>query len=60
MSLLSWALVFLVVSMIAALFGFTNVAAGAAGIARVLFGIFVIILIVLLILAFAGRTAVVV
>lgn len=50
MSLLKWALVFLVISLIAALFGFGGIAAGAADIARVLFYVFVAICVVLFIL----------
>jgi len=58
MGLLGWALVFLVISLVAALFGFTGIAAGAAVIARVLFGIFLIIFLVLLLLALFGAAAV--
>src|SRR5204863_6855450 len=43
MSLLKWAFVFLVISLVAALFGFTGISAASADIARVLFYIFVII-----------------
>jgi uncharacterized membrane protein YtjA (UPF0391 family) len=50
MSLLKWALIFLVVSLVAALFGFTGISAASADIARVLFYIFVIIFLVLLVL----------
>jgi len=57
MALLRWALVFLVVSLIAALFGFGNIAEGTADIARVLFFIFLAICIVLFVLgAMAYRT----
>src|SRR5687767_6099126 len=40
-NMLRWAFAFLVIALIAAIFGFGNVAEGAAGIAKVLFGIFV-------------------
>lgn len=50
MSLLKWALIFLVISLVAALFGFTGIAAASADIARILFYIFVVIFMVLLIL----------
>ena len=50
MSLLKWALIFPVVSIIAAVFGFGGIAAASADIARVLFYIFVVIFVVLLIL----------
>lgn len=49
MGLLHWAIIFFVVSLIAALFGFTGISAAAAGIAKILFWIFAIIFIVLLI-----------
>jgi uncharacterized membrane protein YtjA (UPF0391 family) len=50
MSLLKWALVFFIVSIIAALFGFTDIAAATADVARILFYIFLVIFIVLLVL----------
>jgi uncharacterized membrane protein YtjA (UPF0391 family) len=50
MSLLKWAVVFFVVSLIAALFGFTDVAAATADVAKILFYIFLVIFIVLLVL----------
>lgn len=50
MGLLGWAVIFLVIALVAALFGFTNIAAGAMGIARVLFGIFLIIFLFFLVL----------
>ncbi|QKT05066.1 DUF1328 domain-containing protein [Ectothiorhodospiraceae bacterium 2226] len=48
--MLAWALVSLVVAVIAAAVGFTGVAAGAAMIAKWLFGIFLLIAVILLIL----------
>jgi uncharacterized membrane protein YtjA (UPF0391 family) len=50
MTILKWALIFLVVSIIAGLLGFTGISAASADIARVLFYIFVVIFLVLLIL----------
>src|SRR5262249_29714367 len=56
MTLLKWALIFLVVSLVAALFGFTGISAASADIARVLFFIFLVIFVVLLVLGLmAGR-----
>jgi uncharacterized membrane protein YtjA (UPF0391 family) len=56
MGLLGWAVIFLVVSIIAALFGFGGIAAASAGIARVLFFIFIVIFLLLLIFGvLAGR-----
>jgi uncharacterized membrane protein YtjA (UPF0391 family) len=54
--MLKCALVFFIVAIIAAAFGFTDIAAGAATIAKVLFGIFLIICLVFLVLGLmAGR-----
>jgi uncharacterized membrane protein YtjA (UPF0391 family) len=50
MSLLKWALIFLLISLVAALFGFTGISAATADIARILFFIFVVIFLVLLVL----------
>ena len=50
MSLLKWAIIFLIISAVAALFGFTGISHGAADIAKVLFFIFLAICVVLFIL----------
>lgn len=55
MSLLGWALVFLVVAIIAAIFGFGAIATTSAVIAKVLFFIFIVVFAVLLIMALARR-----
>jgi uncharacterized membrane protein YtjA (UPF0391 family) len=55
--LLYWAFVFLVISIVAAIFGFGGIAAGAATIAKILFGIFVIIFLALLIAGLAAGRA---
>jgi uncharacterized membrane protein YtjA (UPF0391 family) len=47
--MLRLALFFLVVSIVAALFGFTGIAVAAAGIARILFFIFLVVFLALLI-----------
>ncbi len=44
--MLSWALVFLVVALIAGLLGFTSIAGAAVGIAKILFFVFVIMAVV--------------
>jgi uncharacterized membrane protein YtjA (UPF0391 family) len=44
--MLRWALIFLVVALIAAVLGFGGIAGSAAGIAKIIFGIFVILLII--------------
>jgi uncharacterized membrane protein YtjA (UPF0391 family) len=41
--MLKWAVVFLIIAIIAGIFGFTDVEAASAGIAKVLFGIFMIL-----------------
>lgn len=58
MALLRWALLFLVIAVIAAIFGFGNVAAGATEIAKVLFYIFLAICVILLIAGAATYRAV--
>ena len=44
--MLHYAVVFLVIALVAALFGFGGIAAGAVGIAKVLFFVFVIMAVV--------------
>jgi len=56
--MLRWALIFLVIALVAALFGFGGIAGAAAGIAQFLFWGFVIITAVLFLLGlFGGRAA---
>lgn len=55
--MLKWALIFLVISIIAALFGFTGIAAGAATIAKWLFFIAIAIFIVFLVLGLIAGEA---
>lgn len=50
MTILKWALIFFVISVIAAIFGFTGISAASADIARLLFYVFVVIFVVLLLL----------
>lgn len=50
--MLSWALLFLVLALIAGLFGFEIVASAFAGIAQILFFVFLVLFVVLL---FVGR-----
>jgi uncharacterized membrane protein YtjA (UPF0391 family) len=47
--MLRWAFIFLVVGLIAALLGFTNVAGASIEIAKILFFIFMVIFLVLLV-----------
>ena len=53
--MLYWALVFFVISLIAALFGFTGIAVATAGIAKILFFIFLILFIIALLFGFRRR-----
>jgi uncharacterized membrane protein YtjA (UPF0391 family) len=48
--MLSWALMFFVISIIAAIFGFTEIAVATAGIAKILFFIFLVVFIVTLVM----------
>jgi uncharacterized membrane protein YtjA (UPF0391 family) len=50
MTLLKWAFIMLIVSLVAALFGFTDIAAASADFARILFFIFLVIFVLLLVL----------
>jgi uncharacterized membrane protein YtjA (UPF0391 family) len=50
MTLLKWALIFFLVSIVAGVFGFTGISAASADVARFLFYVFVVIFLVLLIL----------
>ena len=53
--MLRWAVIFLIVALVAAMFGFTDIASASAGIAKVLFGIFLFIFLVAVVLGlFAG------
>ncbi len=54
--MLKWALFFFVVSIVAAVFGFTGISAAAAGIAKILFFIALAVFVVLLVAAlFIGK-----
>jgi uncharacterized membrane protein YtjA (UPF0391 family) len=50
MTILKWALIFFLVSIVAGILGFTGISAASADIARFLFYVFVVIFLVLLIL----------
>lgn len=54
MDLIWWAIIALVVSVIAGALGFSGVAAGAATIAKLLFGIFIVIALLLFVLVLFG------
>ena len=48
--MLKWAAIFLVIALIAALFGFTGIASAAAGIAKFLFSLFLVICLIFFII----------
>jgi uncharacterized membrane protein YtjA (UPF0391 family) len=52
--MLKYAIIFAVISLIAAALGFGGVAAGAAGIAKILFGLFLILAVIFVVLAALG------
>ena len=53
--MLYWALVFFMVAIIAAIFGFGGIASAAAGIAQILFFVFLVVFVVSLIMGLASR-----
>lgn len=53
--MLSWALIFFVIAIIAAVFGFGGIATASAGIAQVLFFLFLVLFVVSLIMGLARR-----
>jgi uncharacterized membrane protein YtjA (UPF0391 family) len=57
-TLLKWALIMFVVSLIAALFGFTDLSAASADVARILFYIFLVIFLVLLVMGLLAARAI--
>lgn len=57
-TMLKWALIFFVISLIAGVFGFTGISAAASGIARILFFIAVVIFVIFLVLALMAGQAI--
>lgn len=53
--MLNWALVFLVIALIAAAFGFGGIAVAATGIAKILFFIFLVLFLVSLLAGWGRR-----
>ncbi|MGG5810343.1 DUF1328 domain-containing protein [Falsiroseomonas sp. CW058] len=47
--MLYWTLVFLVVALVAGLFGFGGIASASAGIAQLLFGVFIVLFLISLV-----------
>lgn len=56
--MLYWALVFFIVALVAALFGFTSIAAGAATVAKVLFFLFLVLFVISLLVGLSRRGSV--
>jgi len=54
MGMLKWALICLLISLVAGAFGYTGLARGAAQISKILFFIFLVLFIVILILAISA------
>jgi uncharacterized membrane protein YtjA (UPF0391 family) len=52
--MLGWAIIFLILGLIAAVLGFTSIAGAAIGIAKILFFVFLVIFVVMLLMSF-GR-----
>jgi len=52
--MLKWAIIFLVISLIAGAFGFTGIARGAATISKILFVLFLILFLIFLVLAYTA------
>ena len=56
--MLYWAVVFFIIAVIAALFGFTTIAGAALGLAKIVFFIFVVLFVIALIMGLmSGRGA---
>jgi uncharacterized membrane protein YtjA (UPF0391 family) len=53
--MLYWALIFLIVALIAAALGFGGIAAGAGMIARILFFLFLVLFLITLVVGFTRR-----
>ena len=53
--MLNYAVIFLVIALVAGLFGFTGIAASAVGIAKILFFIFIVLFVASLIFGLSRR-----
>jgi uncharacterized membrane protein YtjA (UPF0391 family) len=54
--MLNWALVFFIVALLAAIFGFSGIAVAAAGIAKIFFYLFLVLFLISLVMGLARRT----
>jgi uncharacterized membrane protein YtjA (UPF0391 family) len=57
--MLRWAVIFLVIALVAALLGFTGIASAAAGIAKFLFALFLVLCLIFFILGLVAAKKVV-
>ena len=53
--MLGWAVLFLIIALVAAVFGFGGIAVASAGIAKLLFYIFLVLFVISLIFGWRGR-----
>ena len=53
--MLGWAVVFLIIALVAAVFGFGGIAVASAGIAKLLFFIFLVLFVISLAFGWRGR-----
>ena len=53
--MLGWAVVFLIIALVAAVLGFGGIAAASAGIGKVLFFVFLVLFVISLIFGWRGR-----
>ena len=56
--MLKYAIIFVLISLVAGALGFGRIAAGSAGIAKILFGLFLILAVIFVVLAILGVGAV--
>jgi uncharacterized membrane protein YtjA (UPF0391 family) len=56
-NMLGWAITFLIIAIIAAVFGFGGIAAASAGIAKLLFFVFLVMCVIFFLLGWRGRGA---
>lgn len=54
--MLSWAVIFFVLALVAAVFGFGGIASASAGIAQILFFLFLVLFAISVIVRIAGRS----
>ena len=54
-NMLGWAVVFLIIALVAAVFGFGGIAVASAGIAKILFFLFLVLFVISLLFGWRGR-----